>query len=903
MSFVEINFINLTSQHICFQLKDTLNATSTEIEIGDQKSKAIKASCNEYEIKITKVNNLSTENTYLSKLTESMAFIEDEETKEVHLIDCLTQNRLQSQAQKKDQYNNPFYLNNSINLNPNYTRLNENYLINKNSSAAYACGGNAYIQYNPDTSDSNADFVIPEHLLNINKSLENNLSNIANNNVNASIGPAYKLGSNTTANNNDSYNNYNNSNFQSVVYNNSAVYLNENFNNIDLNLNSGAKNNLFSLNNSKSIFIDNKSSTIPSSNMSGCYSNINAVNDFFNSKPTQNALVQEPNYKNNFNKFNSSVYLNSDQLQYAMEKPKSDQIKLINYNHNTIYCRISADKEVNNHAFILASQQMQVFEVKINHIYQLHICNNYDMFGGVVFLVKANRIYKFDQSNNLLDFDDNTVGSLANVFNPLFLMQYGQYETDQDTIILSHLDDKSIIIMNKSLDIVCCKIKTTLGTCNSSNEFLEIEPLSYVIYKREKGNYSASIIYDKGGYTHKYLLETKVCYEIVSKTNCLINSLTKQKAEVIFSNSKILCNKNNQAKCLKANINLNNINTQQHEYFDAKKPNYTQGKFFLDDDFPPNSSSIKAFEPRTGRARNPHFIHVPSDQLNEEDRDKIFNLNFARAAEIFKGQPTLFDNEIFTCNQSNYGFIGSNYLINAISLLSKRPDFIKAIFKTQNINPDGFYELFFYENGKKKLIFIDDYLAYDKHIMPNDNYLKKNLFFVKPTSTDLWLLLLHKAYAKFEGGFMNTFGGTMARELEWLTGGMSRIFPSKNPHAWCQIKNALKTNYIVTCATNFGNENISNFNTTKNIFGNQFVILSAKEYRKIDKNIRLLKMKFLLGQSQWKGDYSHHSDLWNNELKSFFGFENEKPQDGIFFISLEDFAHEFSVFSICCIEI
>jgi calpain-15 len=63
------------------------------------------------------------------------------------------------------------------------------------------------------------------------------------------------------------------------------------------------------------------------------------------------------------------------------------------------------------------------------------------------------------------------------------------------------------------------------------------------------------------------------------------------------------------------------------------------------------------------------------------------------------------------------------------------------------------------------------------------------------------------------------------------------------------------------------------------------------------KNIRLLKIRNPYGLKEWSGDWSDKSAKWTPELRVQTGSENK--EDGIFFISYDDYLQFFYVTSIC----
>ena len=63
------------------------------------------------------------------------------------------------------------------------------------------------------------------------------------------------------------------------------------------------------------------------------------------------------------------------------------------------------------------------------------------------------------------------------------------------------------------------------------------------------------------------------------------------------------------------------------------------------------------------------------------------------------------------------------------------------------------------------------------------------------------------------------------------------------------------------------------------------------------KLIRLLKIRNPWGFKEWTGDWSDKSPKWTTDLKDELGFENK--DDGIFYISFEDYVKFFYITTIC----
>jgi hypothetical protein len=331
------------------------------------------------------------------------------------------------------------------------------------------------------------------------------------------------------------------------------------------------------------------------------------------------------------------------------------------------------------------------------------------------------------------------------------------------------------------------------------------------------------------------------------------------------------------------------------EYFNDFKPNYTPGTIFVDTEFPPDETSFRATD-KSGKRRIPHFPHGKSIL----DEKKIKSLTFKRPREVFSDQYHLFKDEI-DMNDCKQGNLGNCYLISVLASLTLRPDLIYNVFKAREINPDGFYELYYYENSKKKVMYIDD-----NCVVYNSKYVT-DFQFAKPNGSELWVMLLEKAYAKYEGGYSNIIGGVMHCELTWLTGAVTRKILTKDPNAWNELISASKKSYIINSSSNAGTGNHNNKTPNGISNGHAYSIIGVNEYHSKNEDIRLLRMRNPWGNTEWKGKYSDNCPLWTPELKEFFQYDkyigkSGTENDGIFFIPFEEYLKEFSSFIICCIN-
>ena len=124
--------------------------------------------------------------------------------------------------------------------------------------------------------------------------------------------------------------------------------------------------------------------------------------------------------------------------------------------------------------------------------------------------------------------------------------------------------------------------------------------------------------------------------------------------------------------------------------------------------------------------------------------------------------------KIQNIQQSKY--INDCFFLAALgSLCNKNKEnnnIIKDLFHITNKTKEHAYGIYFYINGKRTLILLDDYLAYDN---------KNNLYFSSSyDKEELWVSLIEKAFAKVKGGYNNLDRGFSKEAFEYLTGAYTK---------------------------------------------------------------------------------------------------------------------------------
>lgn len=330
--------------------------------------------------------------------------------------------------------------------------------------------------------------------------------------------------------------------------------------------------------------------------------------------------------------------------------------------------------------------------------------------------------------------------------------------------------------------------------------------------------------------------------------------------------------------------------TQEFKYFNDIMPNYIENLLFNDENFPSNDSSVFSYDDITKIKRKPHYDHNSQDNFL-----KNVVYFFKRPKEFWQNGFRLFKDKIES-NDVNQGIMGDCYLMCVLSSLCRRPQLIEKIFKTKEVNNEGFYEIFYFEkNGEKRIIFVDD-----NFLVSTDN----KPIFARPNGEELWVLILEKAFAKYEGGYTNIYSGNPRDAFYFFTGRESFSISYSHFYAvdgWSKLVNSINKGYLCSAYTS---KKIKGYEDSKEIQGvhlnHAYSLEDAKEYNNDGNNYRLIRLRNPWGHNEWTGMFSDNYTGWTEDLKKHFNFDEVAGDHGSFWIPLDDFLHIFEEIIICC---
>ncbi|MES1921565.1 hypothetical protein MHBO_003098, partial [Bonamia ostreae] len=291
---------------------------------------------------------------------------------------------------------------------------------------------------------------------------------------------------------------------------------------------------------------------------------------------------------------------------------------------------------------------------------------------------------------------------------------------------------------------------------------------------------------------------------------------------------------------------------------------------FLDRDFPPDRSSIFT----KGQTPNVQISWKRLEDLVDVGTDLIASTS---AEDIVQGS------------------LGDCWLLASLTAIADNKKILDRIFNTKIVNSDGKYSLTFNIDGMDKVIQIDSYLPF----LPNGL-----LYSARMEHEQIWVAVAEKAMAKCVGGYDRMESGDCEEALRDFTGCPTDTFDDKLDPGdyWQKLREyANSKDHLLTCGID--SSSIPNLpKVHPQILSNGllmdhvYTILDARCHD--ETQTRLLKLRNPWGNLEFNGKWSDFSTAWNPSLRAFFGSKNDS-NDGIFFISFEEFANFFNVVSYC----
>lgn len=276
----------------------------------------------------------------------------------------------------------------------------------------------------------------------------------------------------------------------------------------------------------------------------------------------------------------------------------------------------------------------------------------------------------------------------------------------------------------------------------------------------------------------------------------------------------------------------------------------------------------------------------PTKRIEEEDNRILNDVKWERGEVLFHNRD--FD-KVCEAGDILQGYLGDCYLVTALISICNRPGFVKNLFyKPELVKTNGVTCVCFYAMGKKINIIVDS-------VLPILNGKPRCIQPAKETSP-WWFCLVEKAFCKVIGSYSKSTGGTPDAALYRLIGGYPitmnmeslDIREKVNSGAlWEQLVSWHQRGGFLICGSPEG----SNSSKRNGIIqGHAYNILNVVEYR----GFQLLQLRNPWGDHEWEGDWSDESSLWEQYPSVANRCKFEKSEDGVFWISFQDFTINYA---------
>lgn len=328
-------------------------------------------------------------------------------------------------------------------------------------------------------------------------------------------------------------------------------------------------------------------------------------------------------------------------------------------------------------------------------------------------------------------------------------------------------------------------------------------------------------------------------------------------------------------------VNLNEL--QITKWFKNQVPEVPQpGTKFFDPHFLANADSLLSPEYHNGQLLNEQMEFVRKEIKSD-------NIEWKRVSEIFgEDNYDIFQDKI-EVRDIKQGELSDCYFLSALASLTEFPDFIYQRFVTQKVSWEGFYVIIFFIDGEWQKVFVDDYFPVEKGT--------KSLAFTQTNGTEIWPILLEKAWAKVNGGYSNIVLGHVSDAFQALTGfpieHISEADKIDKKDLWALLQGSDSKDYIICTGT----KNEAFVENSGLVRGHAYCLVSVKEKEYEGTPIQLLKIFNPWGRKEWTGSWSDQSPLWNEELTA--AFEKVDEDDGTFFMDINDYPNYYKSLYIC----
>ena len=244
------------------------------------------------------------------------------------------------------------------------------------------------------------------------------------------------------------------------------------------------------------------------------------------------------------------------------------------------------------------------------------------------------------------------------------------------------------------------------------------------------------------------------------------------------------------------------------------------------------------------------------------------------------------------------GELGDCYFLSVLAAFAEEPKIIANLVDPKGKGSDGAFTANVIIHGEPVKVVVDD-------AFPVANDSKLAFAGLNENSGNIWPLVLEKAWAKCNKSYEDIIPGNSADAFEFLSPAPFNTYyhnSETRPTLFETIRAAQKRGFFVLAdITETMSTNLESLSRLGLITNHAYTVINTAVLRKNNgSEIKLLKMMNTWGTNEWVGDWSDTSSKWTQEFKKEVGLEPK--EDGIFWMSYEDYLQFYTTTHICKIH-
>lgn len=129
----------------------------------------------------------------------------------------------------------------------------------------------------------------------------------------------------------------------------------------------------------------------------------------------------------------------------------------------------------------------------------------------------------------------------------------------------------------------------------------------------------------------------------------------------------------------------------------------------------------------------------------------------------------------------------NTYFVSVIAAFAENPKILENMFINKESNKQGLFGVMIYKNGLKQQLLLDSYIP-TKSGRP---------VFLKSNKSEVWQMLLDKAWAKVHGSYAKVQSGQPYEVFRDFTGAPGYYLKSNESGFWEAIQECVKEKYLI----------------------------------------------------------------------------------------------------------